>query len=70
MDIILLKNILNGYFPVNVTVLFANLSSFLPMLLLKIFHILQVEFFLELISLKFLSCRLPQANIIQHFIRF
>ena len=62
--------ILNLFFLVNVAVLFANLSSFLPTLLLKIFHYLQVGLFLHVISLKFLSFILPQANILQHFIRF
>ena len=57
-------------FSVNVTVLFANVSSFLPTLILKLFHFLQVEFFLQLISLKFPSCRLPQVNIPQSFICF
>ena len=57
-------------FSVNVAVLFANVSSFLPMLLLKPFHFLQVDFSLELISLKFLSYRLSQANLLQNLIRF
>ena len=48
MDIILfLKIYYNPFFSANVTVLFADVSSFLPMLLLKIFHFLQVNFFLS-----------------------
>ena len=42
---------------------FTNVTS-------KIFHFLQVENFMELVSLKFMSCHLPQVNLLQHFIRF
>ena len=47
MDIILLKiDNIKPFFPVNVTVLFSNFPSFLLILLLRLFHFLQVEFFL------------------------
>ena len=62
--------ILNRLSSVNVTVLFADVSSFLPMLLLKLVHFLQVGFLLELISLKFMSYCIPQDNLLQHFIFF
>ena len=70
MYIILFKYIciLNRFFPVNVTILFADVSSFLPMLLLKPFKFYKLIFFLELRSVNLLSCRLQQANIPQHFI--
>ena len=41
----------------------ANINS-------KTVTFLQVEIVLELISLTFPSCRLPQANLLQYFIRF
>ena len=41
----------------------ANINS-------KTVSFLQVEIFLELISLMFPSCRVPQANLLQNFIRF
>ena len=40
------------------------------MLLLKLFHFLQVEIFLKLISISFPSCRLTQVNLLQNFIHF
>ena len=64
------KQIIKPFFSVNVTVLFADVPLSCQMLLLKIFHFLQVEHFLKLISLKFSSCCLPKFNLLQHFIRF
>ena len=69
MDMILIYQYIFNRFFVDVAVLFANVSYFLPTLLLKLFYFLQVGFF-QLISLKFPSCCLPQANLIQNFIRF
>ena len=71
MDIILsIKRKLSNRFSVNVIVLFSDVPSFLPMLLPKLFHYLQVEYSLKLTLLKFISCRLPQTNLLQNFIRF
>ena len=70
MDVILTKTFILTVFPFNVSDLFSNVSSFLLRLLLKLFHVQQVDFFLELTLLKFMSYRLPQSNILQHFICF
>ena len=55
MDVILsIKSKLsNRSFYVNVIILFAYVSYFLPMLLLELIHFLQAEIFLKLVSLNF-----------------
>ena len=69
---------MHGYYPINIYIyltifcqcylLFADVSSFLLMLLLNSFIFYKFNFSLELISLNFLSCRLPQSNLLQSFI--
>ena len=54
---------------INLAVFFV-LSFFLPTIHQELFHYLQVGFLFQLISVKFTSCCLPQANRLQHFIRF
>ena len=43
---------------------------FLPTINEELFHYLQVGYFFQLLSVKFTSCRLPQANLLQHLIHF
>ena len=69
MDIIIsIKRKWSKIFSVDIIILFSNVSYFLPILLLKLFHFLQVGIFLKLISLNFQSCWLPQVNLIQNCI--
>ena len=50
--------------------LYLTLYLFLPTIHLKLFHFLQVGFFLQLISWKFPLFCLTQTNLLQHFIIF
>ena len=54
--------------PVNVNVLFTSVPSFLPMLLLKVFHFLLVVKFPQVDIISFPSCHLPQVNHCQNII--
>ena len=53
-----------------------NLAVFVPLFFLAnntsktLSFFLQVGFLFQLISVKFTSCSIPQANLLQHFIRF
>ena len=54
--------------PVNVTFLFDSVTSFLPTLMLKLFHFLQVVKFSQFDIINFPPCHLPQVNRCQNII--